>query len=96
MTDLRETLASTFAEATDDETARTAADNAAAFAEEYDDDLTAERVTDLLADAPYDAFEHRFDWVVGELAVENEDCTDSREFRLGGFDALAADADIGA
>lgn len=96
MSDLRETLASAFAEETDDETAQTAAENAAAFAEEYDEDLTAERVTDLLDDAPYEAFAHRFDWVVGELAAENEDCTDSREFRLGGFDALAADADIGA
>jgi len=95
MSELSETLAAAFADETDEEVAQTAADNIAAFAEEYDEDLTSDRVTDLLADAPYDGFGRRFNWVVGELAAENEDCTDSREFRIDGFGDLAADPDIG-
>ncbi|GCF13762.1 hypothetical protein Harman_16970 [Haloarcula mannanilytica] len=95
MSELSETLAAAFADETDDDIAQTAAENIAAFAEEYDEDLTSDRVTDLLADAPYDGFDRRFNWVVGELAAENEDCTDSREFRIDGFGDLAADPDIG-
>ncbi|KAA9399465.1 hypothetical protein Har1130_14960 [Haloarcula sp. CBA1130] len=95
MSDLSETLATAFADETDNEIAQTAAENIADFAEEYDEDLTSERVTDLLADAPYDDFGRQFNWIVGELAAENEDCTDSREFRIDGFGELAADPDIG-
>lgn len=95
MSDITDTLTASFAEETDEETAERAAENVAAFAEAHDADLAAETVTDLLADAPYEAFGHRFNWVVGELAAENEDCTDSREYRLDGFDDLAADPDIG-
>ncbi|WP_336336281.1 hypothetical protein [Haloarcula brevis] len=96
MSELTDALATAFADETDDETAQTAAENVAAFAEEYDEDLTADRVTDLLAAAPYDGFGRRFNWVVGELAAETEDCTDSRAFRIDGFGDLAADPDIGA
>jgi len=95
MSDLTDTLTAAFADETDDEIAQTAAEKIADFAEEYDEDLTSDRVADLLADAPYDDFGRRFNWVVGELAAENEDCTDSREFRIDGFGELAADPDIG-
>ena len=95
MSELSETLATAFADGTDDEIAQAAAENIAAFAEEYDEDLTSDRVTDLLAEAPYDDFGRRFNWVVGELAAEHEDCTDSRAFRVDGFGELAADPDIG-
>ncbi|EMA03757.1 hypothetical protein SAMN05443574_102427 [Haloarcula vallismortis] len=95
MSELTDAITAAFADETDDEIAQTAAENIAAFAEEYDEDLTSDRVTDLLADAPYDGFQRRFNWVVGELAAENEDCTDSREFRIDGFGELAADPDIG-
>lgn len=95
MSDLSETLATAFADETNEETAETAAENIAAFAEEYDEELTSERITDLLEDAPYDGFGRQFNWVIGELAAENEDCTDSREFRIDGFGDLAADPDIG-
>lgn len=95
MSELSETLAAAFPEETDDDVAQTAAENIAAFAEEYDEDLTSDRVTDLLAEAPYDDFGRRFNWVVGELAAGNEDCTDSRAFRVDGFSDLAADPDVG-
>ncbi|AUG48748.1 hypothetical protein BVU17_14890 [Haloarcula taiwanensis] len=95
MSELTDALTAAFANETDDDIAQAAAENIADFAEEYDEDLTSDRVTDLLADAPYDGFQRRFNWVVGELAAESEDCTDSREFRIDGFGDLAADPDIG-
>jgi hypothetical protein len=72
-----------------------AASKADRFREEFDEDLTAERVLELLSDAPYEAFEHRFDAAIGELAADNEDCTDSRAYRLGGYGEMAADPSIG-
>jgi hypothetical protein len=88
-----ETLAEAFESeyGTDEGTAADAAAKAAAFREDWDEDLAAEDVLDVLDGAPYDEFEHRFDNAIGELAAENEDCTDSREYRLAGFGALAAD-----
>ncbi|SDE72818.1 hypothetical protein [Halorientalis regularis] len=80
----------------DEETAAAAAEKAAAFREEYREDLTVAEVTDRLADGSYDSFEHRFDYTVGNLAAAVEDCTDSREFRLAGFGDLAADPEQGA
>ncbi len=71
MSELTDTLTAAFADETDDEIAQTAAENIADFAEEYDEDLTSDRVTDLLADAPYDGFDRQFNWVIGELAAEN-------------------------
>ncbi|WP_276273369.1 hypothetical protein [Haloarcula litorea] len=96
MSDLTDDLTDAFSEATDEETAATAAENVAAFAEQYDEDLTADDALDTLAEAPYDDFEHRFNWLVGELAAGEEDCTDTREFRLGGYDEFAADPDMAA
>ncbi|RLM96496.1 hypothetical protein [Haloarcula sp. Atlit-7R] len=95
MSELTDALTAAFANETDDDIAQAAAENIDDFAEEYDEDLTSDRVTDLLADAPYDGFQRRFNWVVGELAAESEDCTDSREFRIDGFGDLAANPDIG-
>lgn len=96
MSDISETLADAFAEHTDEETAQDAAGKIGDFAAEYDEDLTADAVLDLLDDAPYDEFGHQFDWVVGELAANHDDCTDSRPFRLDGFGDLAADPEQGA
>lgn len=96
MSALTATLADAFGEATDAEFAQAAAENIAAFAEQYDEDLTAEAVLDSFDDAPYDDFDHAFNWLVGELAANNDDCTDSREFRLEGFGELAADPDVAA
>ena len=92
--DLEATLTDAFldrgAEAT---TARTAAERVAAFRDDHEEELTAEGFLDYLAAAEtYDSFDH----AVGELAAANEDCTDSRPYRLAGFDELAADPDIGA
>ncbi|EMA20849.1 hypothetical protein [Haloarcula argentinensis] len=95
MSELTNALTAAFADETDDEIAQAAAENIADFSEEYDEDLTSDRITDLLAAAPYDGFQRRFNWLVGELAAENEDCTDSRAFRIDGFGELAADPDIG-
>ena len=96
MTDLAESLAEAFTRETDSETAEAAARQVAEFAEEYDEDLDAETVLALLEEAPYDAFVQRFNWAVGDLAAENEDCTDSRPFRIDGFGDLAADPDVAA
>ncbi|AQL41543.1 hypothetical protein BV210_01905 [Halorientalis sp. IM1011] len=91
-------LETTFVEAfeADEETAAVAAEKAAAFREEYHEDLTVAELTDRLADDSYDAFEHRFDYTVGNLAAAVDDCTDSRQFRIAGFGDLAADPDQGA
>ncbi|MFB6082976.1 MAG: hypothetical protein ABEJ94_01870 [Halorientalis sp.] len=80
----------------DEATAAEAAEKAAAFREEYHEDLTVAELTDRLADDSYDSFEHRFDYTVGNLAAAVDDCTDSREFRLAGFGDLAADPEQGA
>ncbi|MFB6194846.1 MAG: hypothetical protein ABEI80_01640 [Haloplanus sp.] len=77
--------------------AAAAAERAAAFREEVREDLTAEELFDAVADADaYERFRHRYDLAIGELAAADEDCTDSRAYRLAGFDDLAADPDIGA
>lgn len=79
-----------------DEGAAAAAAKAAAFREDVDEDLTVEALVEAVEDADdYDAFRHRFDHAIGDLAAANEDCTDSRPYRLAGFDDLAADPDIG-
>lgn len=97
MSDLTDTLADAFGEQTDDaELAAQAAENIASFADQYDDELTAESVLDTFEDAPYDEFQRAFNWLVGDLAANNDDCTDSREFRIEGFGDLAADPDIAA
>ncbi|MFC7074944.1 hypothetical protein [Haloarcula halophila] len=97
MTDtLSESLAEAFAESTDEGTATEAAEQLAAFVEDYERDLTAEALLERFEDAPYDDFPHRYDWLVGELAAETEDCTDSRTYRLDGFGELAADPSQGA
>jgi 20S proteasome alpha/beta subunit len=80
----------------DEETAAAAAEKAATFREEHDEDLTVGDVTDRLADDSYESFEHRFDYTVGSLAAGVEDCTDSRQFRVAGFGDLAADPEQGA
>jgi hypothetical protein len=81
----------------DPETASAAAAKAAAFRDEVDEDLTVEELVDAVAAADdYDDFAHRYDLVIGDLAAADEDCTDSRPYRLAGFDDLAADPDIGA
>lgn len=81
----------------DPDEAEAATEKGAAFREEVAADLTAEALVDAVADADdYDSFTHRYDLAIGELAAENEDCTDSRPYRLAGFDDLAADPDIGA
>lgn len=81
----------------DAETADAAAVKAAAFRSEVAGDLTAEELLDAVADADdYEDFAHRYDLVIGSLAAEHEDCTDSRAYRLAGFDDLAADPEIGA
>jgi len=96
MSDLTDSLADAFGEETDAAFAKTAAENVAAFAQQHDEELTAEAVLDRFEDAPYADFTRAFNWLVGDLAAENEDCTDSREFRIEGFGELAADPEIGA
>ena len=94
MSDLTDDLADAFGEQTDADTAATAAENVAAFAEQYDEELTSEAVLDRFGDAPYADFQRAFNWLVGDLAADNEDCTDSREFRIEGYDQFAADPTI--
>jgi len=91
--ELAERLAETFG--TDGETARTAAARAASFRADHEEGLTVEELIAGIEDAPYDAFGHRFDAAIGDLAAENDDCTDSRTYRLGGFGEMGADPSIG-
>ncbi|WP_226011450.1 hypothetical protein [Halomicrobium salinisoli] len=92
-----DTVAESFADAgADAETAETAAERVAAFREDYEIDLPAEDVADRVESAPYDDFAHAYDWLVGDLAADVDDCTDSREYRLEGFGDLAADPEQGA
>lgn len=80
----------------DEAAADAAAEKAAAFRAEVDEDLTAEALAAAVEDADdYDSFAHRYDLAIGELAAAAENCTDSRAYRLAGFDDLAADPDIG-
>jgi hypothetical protein len=94
MSDLTDDLADAFGEHTDAETAQTAAENVADFAEQYDEALTSEAVLDRFEDAPYADFRQAFNWLVGDLAAGNEDCTDSRAFRIEGPGPFAADPTI--
>lgn len=80
----------------DESTADEAAAKAEAFREDYDEALTAERVIELVSAAPYATFDHDFNAAIGELAAENDDCTDSREYRLSSFGPKGADSSIGA
>jgi hypothetical protein len=81
----------------DAEEAAAAAAKAAAFRADVDEDLTVEALVGAIEDADdYDAFVHRFDRAIGDLAAADADCTDSRPYRLAGFDDLAADPEIGA
>jgi hypothetical protein len=94
MSDLSDALADAFSEHADAELAAQAAENVAAFAEQYDEELTADAVLERFDDAPYDDFQRAFNWLLGDLAAGNEDCTDSREFRIEGYDEFAADPTI--
>jgi len=94
MSDITDDLAAAFGEHTDADTAATAAENVADFAEQYDEELTSERVLDRFEAAPYGDFRAAFNWLVGDLAADNEDCTDSRAFRIGGPGDHAADPTI--
>lgn len=92
---LRERFVSAFG--ADEGTARTAAERAAAFCKDYEEDVNAEGVLEAVtAVESYDSFQHRYDCAVGELAAGVEDCTDSRAYRLAGFGPLAADPEQGA
>ncbi|MFB6118803.1 hypothetical protein [Halosegnis sp.] len=95
--DLETTLADAFQDhGADEETAAAAAARVAALREDHDEELTAAKFLDLFADADaYETFEHRFDLAVGDLAAATEGCTDSRAYRLSGFDELAADPEQG-
>ena len=72
-----------------------AAEKVAAFREDFDEALTVADVIDRIERRDGD-FGHRYDFAIGDLAAENEDCTDSREYRLAGFDPKAADPGVGS
>lgn len=80
----------------DTDLASEAASKAAAFREDFDEELAAEAFLEEVEAAPYEEFQHSFDAAIGELAAADEDCTDSREYRLAGFDDFGADPSIGA
>ncbi|PSQ52973.1 hypothetical protein BRD20_04525 [Halobacteriales archaeon SW_8_65_20] len=99
MSDFETRLTPVFTEqyGADREVAERAAANVASFRESHAEDLTTETFLETLDEADsYDGFAHRFDLAIGELAAATEDCTDSRPFRLAGFDSFAADESIGA
>jgi len=94
MSDRTDDLAAAFGEHTDADLAQTAAEHIESFAEQHDEELTGEAVIDRFEDAPYANFRQAFNWLVGDLAADNEDCTDSREFRIEGPGPFAADPTI--
>jgi len=94
MSDRTDDLAEGFSEHTDADLAQNAAESIQSFAEQYDEELTSETVLDRFEDAPYADFREAFNWLVGDLAAGNEDCTDSRAFRIEGFGDHAADPTI--
>lgn len=96
--DFEEQLTDAFAEAEgiDGDRAADAASRAKAFRDDHEEELTAEHILQALEAAPYDSFEHRFDWVIGDFASAAENCTDSREYRLAGFGDLASNPEQGA
>ncbi len=80
----------------DESVARTAAGRAAAFCEEYGEEVSADTILEAVAAVgAYDSFQHRYDCAIGDLAAEVEGCSDSRAYRLAGFGALAADPEQG-
>lgn len=97
MTEFVDTVEDAFeAAGADASTAADAAEKLAAFREDFDEELSAEAVADRLEEAPHEDFAHAYDWLVGDLAADHEDCTDSREYRLAGYGDLAADPEQGA
>jgi hypothetical protein len=97
MSDFADTLEATFeAAGADETTAAEAAEKIASFRKDHDEDPRPEAVEERFAEAPYDDFAHAYDWLVGDLAAANEDCTDSRAYRLAGYGDLAADPEQGA
>lgn len=80
----------------DEAVAGTAAGRAAAFCEEYEEDVSADAVLEAVAAVEaYDSFQHRYDCAIGDLAADIDGCSDSRAYRLAGFGALAADPEQG-
>ena len=92
-TELSERLVEAFG--ADEGTASSAAAKAASFRTDHEEGLTVDGLIAGIEDAPYDAFEHRFDAAIGDLAAANDDCTDSRPYRLSGFGEMGADPSIG-
>jgi len=78
----------------DESVAGEAAEKAAAFREDFAEDLTIDDVLDAFGDAPYADFAHAYDYAIGVLADESEDCTDSREYRIDGFDEIGANPSL--
>jgi hypothetical protein len=58
--------------------------------EHEDADLTVGTVVDRVREAPYDAVDRRWNWAVGDVCHELDDCTDSRPYRLEGFGEVGA------
>jgi len=66
---------------------------AAGFADEWAEELadaSADAFADRIEAAPYDGFDRRWNFVVGDLADGIDDCTDTRDHRLAGFGAVGS------
>ena len=93
--DFESDLRDAFENEVDADTAAAAAEKAAAFRADFDEDLAVADVLDRVERRDGD-FGHRYDFAIGDLAAEIEDCTDSREYRIAGFDGKAADPTLGS
>jgi hypothetical protein len=61
------------------------------LAADYEDaGLDAQAFIDRIHEAPYEAFDRRWNWAVGDICGDLEDCTDSRPYRLEGFGDVGA------
>jgi hypothetical protein len=53
-------------------------------------DLTVDAFLARVREAPYEAFDRRWNWAVGDICHELDGCTDSRPYRLEGFGEVGA------
>lgn len=74
-----------------DEVAGEIAAKADTMRTDYEDaGFDAQDFIDRVREAPYESLDRQWNWAVGDACAELEDCTDSRPYRLEGFDDVGA------
>ena len=74
-----------------DEVAGEIAAKADTMRTDYEDaGFDVQEFIDRIHEAPYESLDRRWNWAVGDICAELEDCTDSRPYRLEGFGDVGA------